>query len=387
VTNLGDFKARRPILRDVDYFNTAVILSVTVHLAIALVWALNRQYGFLHPDLFKFLEAVDPTRLLVQERKKEEKVIDSRLLKIIQFKLAEVDPASSTPPPDMAEFYGAANSVAANEQPTSQDTGRAKIDGTQTRMVRTEDTARPQEAVPPASESAPTEPAPTVKPQPPAPKEEPIPAPPPKAPEPKTPPKPEVVRVAKAILPKVAPPEPTPAPPEPTPAPTPEPKPKPELKPDPPRPPEPVPLVPTPQLPPRPRTLQEARARQQSSLKLVGERMRQDGGVSNQGGPRLNVMGTSFGAYDTKLINLIQDTWFNHLDRRVPPPGKVVVRFRLLADGRVVNVEIAESNVDDFFTTICQMAVNGPKFDPWPNDMRRQLQDDFRDHTITFYYN
>lgn len=374
---LDDFKARRPQLRDVDHFHTAMMLSVVLHLSIALVWALNQQFKFLHPDLFKFLEQIDPTRVLVEKKPKEAVIIDSRLQRMIEFKLAEVDPSqASVVVPQDAKFYGAHNSIAANEKPTEKDTGKARIEGDQTKLIRTKDSARPLNK-PPTPPPAP-EPKPQPENPPPAPKPEPKPAaakPEPKPeskPDPPKPPLPQVVQVAKAILPKAAPPEPKT-------------EPQPEKKPEP----KPVPLAPTPpepRKPDRPRTLAEARQREAERLKLLGKQMKQDGGVRRRGGPTLSVMGTSFGAYDTKLANLIQNAWHLLLEGRVSPVGKVVVKFRLLADGRVTDVEIAETTVDDLFTTICQMSVNGPKFDRWPPEMRRQLQNDYRDHTITFYY-
>jgi hypothetical protein len=377
---LDDFKARRPQLRDVDYFHTAVVLSVVLHLSCALVWSLNRQYHFLHPDLFKFLEEIDPTRVLVQRKKpNEQPVIDTRLQQMIQFKLAEVDPSqASVVVPQKAEFYGAQNTVAANENPTEKDTGKARVEGDQTDMVRLNNVARPIDKPPAPKPPQPPEPDPAkpVKENRPEPKNDPRPTPPEKKPEPKperqppAPPKPSIVQVAKVMLPQAAPPEP-------------------KEEPKPPPPPEPVPLRPEPPAPEkqsRPRTLEEARQREAQRLNLVGRQMKQDGGVRRRGAPSLNVLGTSFGAYDTKMVEVIQHAWWLLLEGRGSAVGKVVVKFRLMSDGRVTQVETAESNVDDLYTTIAQMAVNGPKFDAWPPELRRQLRDDYRDIVISFFY-
>jgi outer membrane biosynthesis protein TonB len=137
----------------------------------------------------------------------------------------------------------------------------------------------------------------------------------------------------------------------------------------------------------RPRTLAEAR--QQNSL--PGEMMKQDGGVKNRMATSLlDTVGTPFGEYDAEIIRAIQMQWDNLLDQQTfthDRAGRVVLEFRLNYDGRVTDMKVIETTVDEILTWLCRRAITDPApYRPWPADMRRTMGADFRDVRFTFYY-
>jgi outer membrane biosynthesis protein TonB len=137
----------------------------------------------------------------------------------------------------------------------------------------------------------------------------------------------------------------------------------------------------------RPRNLQEARARRNL---LVGERMKQPGGVRNVGRVAVDVKATAFGAYDAAFIAAVQDRWYNILDAYPYSlrSGKVVVKFKLMHDGSIRQLTVGEESVGELQSLFCQRAIMEPApYAPWPSDMRRIIGDPHRDVTFTFYYN
>jgi outer membrane biosynthesis protein TonB len=137
--------------------------------------------------------------------------------------------------------------------------------------------------------------------------------------------------------------------------------------------------------PPRPRTLNEARAR------LPAVQMRQDGGVQNR---RLtasfDAKATPFGAYDEAIIEAVQQHWDDLLDSRqfaLDRSGKVTLRFHLNYDGTISSMEVLENTVGEMLGYVCQQAIAEPApFARWPPDMRREIGRNFREITFTFYY-
>ena len=236
---------------------------------------------------------------------------------------------ATTEPPRDAAYYSAHNSKAANPD-ADKDTGIPKIEGTQTQVTKTEDADRNRYK--------------QLQPSPPQPQEE-------------ATPKPAMPMGDLALA-------------------------KPDLNPrdthgkaD----------------EERPRTLQEAYARQQLSS-IPGRKMKQDGGVRQRARiASLDAKATPFGAYDQALIEAISQRWYDLLDSRNNAgysPGRVVLKFQLKYDGTVTDVMVVESNVDPIMRYLCQKAVMDPApFERWPGDMRRMVGGDVRFLTFAFYYN
>lgn len=138
--------------------------------------------------------------------------------------------------------------------------------------------------------------------------------------------------------------------------------------------------------PEKPRTLAAARERKN----LVGEKIKQDGGAQQRGRVSFDVKATAFGAYDAMFIAAVEARWHQLLDTHtyVQRSGKVVIEFRLTYDGRIIEMRVAENEVGDVLSLLCQSAIRDPSpYAPWPADMRRLIGNNYRDVTFTFYYN
>jgi hypothetical protein len=138
----------------------------------------------------------------------------------------------------------------------------------------------------------------------------------------------------------------------------------------------------------RPRTLAEAKARQ---AMMPGEKMQQDGGVKRHLEINsLDTLATTYGEYDRELIEAVTSRWYNLLDSKQfsrDGTGRVVIDFRLDYNGRISNLKIVNSDVNDLLSYICQKSISDPApFAPWPTDMRHQIGADYRDVRFTFYY-
>ena len=141
----------------------------------------------------------------------------------------------------------------------------------------------------------------------------------------------------------------------------------------------------------RPRTIKEALQRQ-NRQKLVGEKMKQDGGVSRSRiESSVDAKASPFGAYDAAMIEAIQSRWFDLLDQisyNNYRSGRVVVQFRLNYDGRITDMRISETTVGDTLALLCQKAIIDPApYERWPQEMRQMADKDFREISFTFYYN
>lgn len=269
----------------------------------------------------------------------------------------DVSSAQATPePPKASPYYSDKNSKAANPD-TKADTATPKIEGRQTDIVKTEDVAR--EKMFPLQPSVP---------------QPPVPAPDQQAQHEKEQPeiKPKPVEPAGDLA--LAKPSESPV------------KAPPQTRTD------DAPAQP-PKLP-RPMTLAEAHARQPKSANDTrpGRKMQQDGGVRHFSlHSSLDVSATTFGIYDAKVIQAVQERWDTLLENRLWARdrfGKVSVRFRLHADGTVNEMILTENTVDLSLALLCQSAIrdNAP-YDPWPSDMKRKIGAEYREVTFTFYYN
>jgi hypothetical protein len=140
----------------------------------------------------------------------------------------------------------------------------------------------------------------------------------------------------------------------------------------------------------RPRTVKEALMRQ-NRTQLVGDKMKQDGGVSrNRIVPSFDTKATAFGSYDAELIEAIQSRWYDLLDQvsyNSYRHGRVVIQFRLNYDGRVTDLMIVDTSVGDMLAILCRKAIEDPSpYDKWPQEMRHMMDKDYRDISFTFYY-
>ncbi|MCC7374637.1 MAG: hypothetical protein IT581_08270 [Verrucomicrobiales bacterium] len=359
----------------------ALFISILIHTSLFAVVQIGNQLNWWEAKPFSMFRKVRITpeelaKVQEQARLQAQKEIEQAPTIYVQVTDPSEDPPLNTP------YYSSQSSRAANPEPASGT--QPKIDGNQTQSPRVESAPRMMTAR--AASTPPPEPVQSRESRP-----EPLKV---------SPPQPE--NVAKPIEPQIAekPPEPErapgigdlamarpevkPAAPPVTPAPTP---PNPNNSPtlnrqanD--------PSVTTPPPKARPRTVTEARLRQDL---LAGEKMKQDGGVTRKGKMALDVKGTGFGAYDEALILAVQNRWFSLLDERRfagGVTGKVVVKFKLHADGSVRIVEPTESTVDALMTSLCVRAVRDPSpYEKWPSEMLRLIGSNSREVKFTFFYN
>ncbi len=141
---------------------------------------------------------------------------------------------------------------------------------------------------------------------------------------------------------------------------------------------------------PRPRTIKEALARQ-ASQQPPSQKMRQEGGVRRRLDiSSLDTKATPFGAYDAALVDAVEARWYELLyerDYASDSRGRVVLQFKLHADGRISDMKVAENTAGEVLGLLCQKAIMDPSpYAAWPTDMRR-MAGDVRNIQFTFYYN
>ncbi|HZQ45493.1 MAG TPA: hypothetical protein VFC07_00655, partial [Verrucomicrobiae bacterium] len=322
----------------------AFVASLSAHLLLYGGFELGHRLGWWGKDLLPaWLKAVKKTMLEIQKPRINPQTVQQEAALLF----VEVDPATATPqPPKDAKFYSSKNAVAANPD-AAVDTQTPKIDGTQTHVPKTETVPRAKQF--PLQPSAPKAP----KPEPDKVAEE-------QQPKPKGGPKPGDLAMAK-------------------PAPKPDEGQKESEKSE------------APSIEPhkRWRTLAEAEMHQNP---LAGEKLKQDGGVKrNRIQPSFDTKATTFGEYDARVIAAIQQRWYDLLDNpafATASTGMVRVEFRLNYDGRVTDMRVVESTVDDMLSYLCQRAISEPApYERWTSAMRLQIGAAYRVVQFSFFYN
>lgn len=310
----------------------AFAISIGIHVLAFLVLEVGNKTGLWKASLLAARPRPDQ---VTQQQQQAQQVT-------LQF--IEVDPKQQVEEPKGAKYYSSANSQAANPD-TRLDTDAPKVDGTQDKVPKMQDTAN-------------------------------APPPPPKEPETMQPAVKPPKQVATAP-PQTKPEEPVGDTKENTL--TPEEKAQRDLTMN----------RPAPTTRPRPRTLADARA--QKGV-IEGPKMKQDGGVKKYAlemSPGAKM--TPFGSYDAAFIAAVQKRWFDILDSRsyaADQTGRVVVEFKLYKDGRIVDLKVAENEVPETLAWACQRAILDPApYAPFPPDLKRLLGADFREVRFTFYYN
>jgi hypothetical protein len=328
----------------------AFAVSILVHFAAISGVELGSRLGWWRMSLLPSTKSrvVDQVVKAQQQLQEQLRQALQQQTPEAQLVFVEVDPAqAATEAPKNAKFYSSQNTIASNPDPAERD--RPKIDGQQDKVPKTFDTLKPA--------PQPVQPAPQ----------------PPKT-QPKTQRAEQKAQPERPTLPD-------------DPKPTREQQPGETLLAR--AAPRPQPQQPPPEQPRRPRTVAEAKA--QKGV-IEGKKIRQEGGARKHSiGTNLDVQATPFGAYDSMFIQAVQARWFSLLDERDfagGQAGKVVLEFRLNHDGRITALRVVESDVDEILSWLCQRAILDPApYRPFPSDLRRMLNNDFREVRFTFYYN
>ena len=140
----------------------------------------------------------------------------------------------------------------------------------------------------------------------------------------------------------------------------------------------------------KPRYKKVVEARRDKGM-LVGERMKLNGNVARTGiDSSLNVKASPLGDYNYRLVQAVQERWYQLLDERkfaLERSGKVLVRFNLHLDGTVSEVVTSESSVGDTLSFLCELAIMQPApFGKWPPEVRRLVGRDVLEVVFTFNY-
>lgn len=324
----------------------ALVLSLIIHLALFGTYTVGKRFGWWNTQsewlvrLTKKLTQSKPRMAMLMQPKPRA----AEQPPVIPLTFVEVDPATALaePPPD-AKYYSSKNAKAQNPDEAPPKDG-PKLDGKQTQVVRLEDNQK----------SVPFPLQPTIKPQPETPPEPESLPPKPKGgeemgdlalnknPNPK-PPSDGVVDVGKGETKTVQ--------------------------------------------PDRPRTLAQARA---AKGILVGQKMKQDGGVERRGRIAFDTKATAFGEYDAAFIAAVEQAWHNLLENNQlsQRSGRVVLEFKLNSNGRITDMKVDGNEVGEILGMLCQRAVQDPAPYPnWPSDMRKAIGSNTRDIRFTFFYN
>lgn len=135
-----------------------------------------------------------------------------------------------------------------------------------------------------------------------------------------------------------------------------------------------------------------AQARAEKGI-VVGERMKQEGGVPRVAADAsFDVKASQFGEYSSRLTAAVQARWYYLLEEQhfaLERTGKVVVTFRLHPDGTVSRIKTVSSSVGEIQSTWCELAIEQPApYGRWPSQLLHEIGADPITVTFTFnYYN
>ena len=310
-----------------DTLARALVFSLALHLLGYGGWRVEQR--------FHLLEKIHPPAWLTKAR---QKVLPPVMVAVPQpaasreppLMFIEVNPVAAVAEPvKSAKYYSSKNSRATNPD-ADRATDSPKISGQQDHAPKTETVVRPQPAKPqaePASAQPPAEAAPQSA----------------------------ALGNAERAKPEI--------------------KPRPETL--------------TPAAPARPRTLAEAQARQ-PALALIGEKMKQDGGVKLRAQfSALDAISLPFGAYDAAVFAAIQDRFLSLCESQIltRAQGRVVIDFHLNYDGRISDLVVQEVTVSELLSAIAQRAILDPApYAKWPDEMHREIGKNYRSIRVTFNY-
>jgi hypothetical protein len=326
----------------------AVIISLLLHVLAFTLWRVGQEKGWWRNMVMpRWAQAITKAMLPVVPKKPVVEDISHSELSFV-----EIDPALATPaPPKKPMFQSSQNTLAANKE-IKVPSPMPNIDGKQEDFLKTVQDARKLSEPKPVPTPVPATPAqPLVAPTPveTAPKKTYVPG--------------DLAMARPADKPTEGKPDATVSEQTQT---QPQPQPQQEFS------------------KPKPRTLAEALARNG----IPGPQTHQVGGVGNiTPDVSLDVQGTPLGNYIHDMVDAVQSHWYQLLEHQSADiSGKVILRFRLLPDGRITNMSVVRNEVSDVLSMMCQRAVLDPKFPKWPREMRLELPNDYYDITFTFYY-
>lgn len=105
---------------------------------------------------------------------------------------------------------------------------------------------------------------------------------------------------------------------------------------------------------------------------VYGPLMRSKGSASLRGALAIDATFSQFGEYEQQFYAAVQAGWYQEIEffQPIDTSARVVVQFRIHADGTVDEVEILHSTAGEIATLICQTALTKRSpFRPWTAEM------------------
>ncbi len=137
-----------------------------------------------------------------------------------------------------------------------------------------------------------------------------------------------------------------------------------------------------PRAPPAPKTLPQSR-------EVLAQQSKIAGGVNRVGKAyAFDSAESPFASYDKKIIGKIGAYWQPLVQNKFygETIGEVEVSFKLMADGRITELQVTHNSANSVLAGWCLQAIQqSAPFDPFPDTMKA-IAGDFREGSITFAY-
>jgi hypothetical protein len=106
--------------------------------------------------------------------------------------------------------------------------------------------------------------------------------------------------------------------------------------------------------------------------------------------PSLGIKESQFGAYYKAFLGAVEGRWIGLLEQRDyghQKAGAVVLEFKLHQDGRVTDMKVVDSAMNEVLCLICQKSVlDLCPFARWPNAMQQSIGAEHCTLTLAFKY-
>jgi hypothetical protein len=131
------------------------------------------------------------------------------------------------------------------------------------------------------------------------------------------------------------------------------------------------------------------RARPTLSPELIhGPVMRSEGSARRRGSIAIDATFSEFGEYEQQFYAALQAGWYQEIEffQPIDTSTRVVVSFRITADGVIHDVKIQHSTASEIATLICQTALTKRSpFRPWTKEMVAVFGNE-RELQVAFHY-
>jgi hypothetical protein len=131
------------------------------------------------------------------------------------------------------------------------------------------------------------------------------------------------------------------------------------------------------------------RPRPKLSPELIhGPLAKSQGAATRRGAIALDATFSEFGEYEQQFYAALQAGWYQEIEffQPIDTATRVVVRFKIRADGTILGTEVVFSNASEIATLICESAITKRSpFRPWTKEMVKVFGEE-RVLTVSFHY-